>query len=113
MFPSSFQIKPPHDANIQSSILSNLPPSAGASTFDEDYVASFTPDTLPSLIDPWQDTTDAYLAALKASLVINEDGPQVDFVYTAMHGVGADYIDMAFEQCGFKAVNHVKEQRGQ
>ena len=33
-------------------------------------------------------------------------------VYTAMHGVGADYIDKAFEIAGFQPVIHVKEQRG-
>ena len=33
-------------------------------------------------------------------------------VYTAMHGVGSDFIDKAFEATGFDPVIHVKEQRG-
>jgi len=33
-------------------------------------------------------------------------------VYTAMHGVGASYIDRAFQVAGFLPVIHVKEQKG-
>ncbi len=33
-------------------------------------------------------------------------------VYTPMHGVGANYIDRAFQVAGFMPVIHVKEQRG-
>merc|ERR1712018_225056 len=32
-------------------------------------------------------------------------------VYTPMHGVGANFIDEAFDVCGFQPVIHVKEQR--
>ena len=32
-------------------------------------------------------------------------------VYTSMHGVGADTIDLVFDACGFQPVIHVKEQR--
>ena len=32
-------------------------------------------------------------------------------VYTPMHGVGADTIDLVFDACGFQPVVHVKEQR--
>ena len=34
-------------------------------------------------------------------------------VYTAMHGVGAGYVDRAVESCGFKPLVHVMEQRGE
>ena len=33
-------------------------------------------------------------------------------IYTAMHGVGANYIDRAFQVAGFMPVIHVKEQKG-
>jgi len=33
-------------------------------------------------------------------------------VYTPMHGVGANYIDRAFQVAGFLPVIHVKDQRG-
>ena len=33
-------------------------------------------------------------------------------IYTPMHGVGATYIDRAFQVAGFLPVVHVKEQKG-
>ena len=33
-------------------------------------------------------------------------------IYTPMHGVGASYIDRAFQVAGFLPVIHVKEQKG-
>ena len=39
-------------------------------------------------------------------------GSGVKIVYSAMHGVGANFVDRAFEVAGFNPVVHVKKQRG-
>ena len=39
-------------------------------------------------------------------------GSGVKMVYSAMHGVGADFLDRAFKVAGLSPVVHVKKQRG-
>ena len=39
-------------------------------------------------------------------------GSAVKIVYSAMHGVGADFLDRAFRVAGLSPVVHVKKQRG-
>ena len=39
-------------------------------------------------------------------------GSGVKIVYSAMHGVGADFLDRAFKVAGLGPVVHVKKQRG-
>ena len=39
-------------------------------------------------------------------------GSGVKIVYSAMHGVGADFLDRAFKVAGLSPVVHVKKQRG-
>ena len=39
-------------------------------------------------------------------------GSGVKIVYSAMHGVGADFLDRAFKVVGLRPVVHVKKQRG-
>ncbi len=34
-------------------------------------------------------------------------------VYSAMHGVGSNFIDKAFAAAGLQPVHHVKQQRGE
>ena len=66
------------------------------------------------MIDPLEDTSKDYFGTLKSMLfdeAMNRKY-QGKIVYTAMHGVGANFIDQAFKVSGFQPVMHVKEQRG-
>ena len=45
------QIIPPHDVNIQNSILDNLPPLSGADAFEDSFLDQFSASTVPSLVD--------------------------------------------------------------
>ena len=108
-----FKIQPPHDKNIQQSILRNLAPMAGDDTFSEDFLRIF--GSSDQLTDPLEETCSAYYSSLESDLF---DGPldpnlfKKPVVYTAVHGVGADYIDRAVKVAGFAPLVHVKEQRG-
>lgn len=102
------QIKPPHDKNIQKSILNHLKPECDAA-FDED-LSEFDGSLL---FDPHDELCSEYYTMLK-NLLTDEDRNRKfigRIVYTPMHGVGADYIDRAFEVAAFLPVLHVKEQR--
>ena len=68
----------------------------------------------PNLIDPLKESSLAYFSTLNSILfdkTMNQNCKR-KIVYTAMHGVGSDFIDKAFEATGFDPVIHVKEQRG-
>ena len=66
------------------------------------------------LEDPLEETSEAYYKYIDGMLY-DKSGLNQKFdgklVYTAMHGVGANYIDCAFSVAGFNAVIHCKEQR--
>jgi len=105
------QILPPNDTNIQESILKSLEPENREKSFSDDLC-----DVSDLLEDPLEDTIQAYYQYIEAMLFDKEglnqayEGPPL--VYTAMHGVGADYVDRAIAAAGFKQpVVHVKEQR--
>ncbi len=65
-------------------------------------------------MDPLAVQTQEYLKTLDLRLFDPAMNRAFDenIVYTAMHGVGADYLDQAFDKAGFQPVLHVKEQRG-
>ncbi len=64
--------------------------------------------------------TGRYMDALEERLAVapdrrrrrEEEEEATPVVYTAMHGVGADYVDAAFRRAGFRPLIHVEEQRG-
>ena len=126
------QIIPPHNINIQNCITDNLPPAAGPDSFREDFLDDFSERTVPSLVDgldrhskvsesmprldlhSTRSVSKEYYDDLH-SFVYDETmnrGSGVKIVYSAMHGVGANFVDKAFEVAGFNAVVHVKKQRG-
>ena len=103
------QILSPHDKNIQKHILDNLEPYS-KEAFDENRVAYSN----SNLIDPLEESSSSYFSVLDSILFdksMNQSCRR-KIVYTAMHGVGSDFIDKAFEATGFDPVIHVKEQRG-
>ena len=104
------QIKSPHDFNIQESILANQAPFAGADTFNDDL-----PDCDKSLLeDPLSEINEQYFSALEKGLFNKTMNENFDkkIVYSAMHGVGADYVETAFRTAGFSSLVHVQEQKG-
>ena len=108
------QIIPPHNVNIQNCILENLPPAAGADAFEEAFLERFSQRTVPSLVDGLERYSSEYYDDLRSFLydeAMNE-GSGVEIVYSAMHGVGANFLDRAFKVAGFSPVVHVKKQRG-
>ena len=85
------QILSPHDANIQESILESLAPE-GTNVFSDDL--SIYGDLV---IDPMEDTMRDYYSYIESSLYdkqgLNRTFQGRPLVYTAMHGVGANFID--------------------
>lgn len=103
------QIIPPHDAGIHNSILKNLEP---VDNYWNVNVAELRSDKL--LIDPYDEVVPSYYEALKKEIPCeliekNADSP-LDFIYTAMHGVGYPYIQEAFKQVNLRPVVPVIQQ---
>lgn len=101
------QIISPHDKNIQKLILENLCPLE--TSWNLELLES------PLLRDPYTDMIKLYMEKLtayipKKFLNINEKS-DINFVYTAMHGVGYPFIEMAFKSVNLKSVIPVIEQR--
>ena len=93
--------------------MANLEPQNRA--FDVTYLDDFNANSIPALVNPWEEMTEGYLAALESDLYdkkMNQEG-QTKIVYSAMHGVGAEYIEMAFKRAGFQMPISVKEQNGE
>ena len=68
-----------------------------------------------NLVDPLNETSVGYFGSIKSILFDEKMNTRYKgkIVYTAMHGVGADFVDEAFEASGFRnTIIHVKEQRG-
>ena len=64
-------------------------------------------------MDPLKETSKQYCDSMKSILFEEKMNRKYKkkIVYTPMHGVGADTIDLVFDACGFQPVVHVKEQR--
>jgi len=104
------QIKAPRDKGIQASIGQHLAPSAGNDSFDEMAGLRAGPG---HVVDVTEAKIKAYLDRLESGLVVDKAtmaslGP---VVYTAMHGVGADFVEAAFSRANLQPPLHVKEQR--
>ncbi|CAG9798721.1 unnamed protein product [Chironomus riparius] len=104
---NSAQIIPPHDKNIQNSILDNLVP----------FKSSWNLEALnsPLLHDPYDEMFASYFKKMLAVippkyLSINEEA-QLKIVYTAMHGVGYPFVEHAYEVSKLNPVYAVIEQR--
>ena len=102
------QIKPPHDKLILQSISRHLKPE-NDQAFNEN-VEEFK----NLIIDPTDELGNLYYEALfNSSFDIDNLNCNLShkIIYSAMHGVGAAYIDKAFDTVHFKPVIHVSEQR--
>lgn len=102
------QIIGPHDKGIERAILANLEPLA--SSWDDTVLSQSA-----LLRDPLREQSARYLQQLLAhvpaeQLRVNATS-DVRFVYTAMHGVGYEYVRQAFEAARLPAVVAVPEQR--
>ncbi|GAB0100116.1 Phosphorylated adapter RNA export protein [Sergentomyia squamirostris] len=105
---NSAQIISPHDKGIQKSILANLVP----------WSTSWSVDKLDStlLSDPYDEMTALYMEKLGGIIpkdLINEYNVKSDvqFVYSAMHGVGWPFVERGFAVAGLKPPIAVEEQR--
>ncbi|XP_055375651.1 glucose 1,6-bisphosphate synthase [Condylostylus longicornis] len=87
------QIIPPHDKNIQSSILNNLEP------FDSSWDLSLLKSSLVK--DPYDELCKLYVEKLVSIIPKNyfnlNKNSKMKFIYTAMHGVGYPAIQEAFK----------------
>lgn len=91
------QIISPHDKGIQKCILENLEPLDSSWNTKEIYQHSL-------FNDPLNEVLKNYYNDLKDDVLypnINEK-TNIKFTYTAMHGVGFDYMSRAFETASFK-----------
>lgn len=93
------QIISPHDKKIQSYILSNLEPLESSWNVDKIYDS-------PLYADPTDGITRHYYEDLKDNVLYPEvnESTKLKFTYTAMHGVGYDYMKRAFDAANFKVV---------
>jgi phosphomannomutase len=99
------QIIPPHDAGIETSILNNLQPWRHVAPFDPLHA---------SLRDPYQDMVAAYMTECTSKLCWTHEANAaacVPITYSAMHGVGAPFVDTIFESFGLPPVLSVSQQR--
>ncbi|GFS73625.1 phosphoglucomutase-2 [Nephila pilipes] len=99
------QILPPHDKNIQESILRNLKPWPNA--LDTSLVFSS-----PHAYDPLSDIEHRYYHCLTEDCSLNEISgfDSLKITFTAMHGVSHAYMKKAFQKLHFENFVPVKEQ---
>uniref|UniRef100_A0A1S4GYJ9 Phosphoglucomutase n=1 Tax=Anopheles gambiae TaxID=7165 RepID=A0A1S4GYJ9_ANOGA len=105
---NSAQIIPPHDKNIQTSIMENLEPLE--SSWNLELLLS------DKLNDPYDQMVELYFRKLQANVpqpfIRDYNAPSpLRFVYSAMHGVGYPFVVKAFECARLPAVVAVPEQR--
>lgn len=102
------QIIPPHDKNIQKYILNNLEP------LDSSWDVSIL-KTSELIKDPYSEVYDDYypqlLKHIPPSFIEMNRKSNIEFVYTAMHGVGYPFVVEAFKQSGLPEVISVSEQQ--
>lgn len=91
------QITSPHDKKIQSYILNNLEPLESSWDVSKIYESSYYKD-------PRDDIMKHYYQDLKDNILYPEVNRKttLKFIYTAMHGVGNEYMIAAFEAANFK-----------
>ncbi|XP_064609937.1 phosphopentomutase-like [Liolophura sinensis] len=99
------QIISPVDQHISDQILANLEP--WASSWNTDIV-----DTSPLRSDPLQETLVSYNKDVKELICFSSSGSDcpIKFTYTAMHGVGYEYVKVAMKAFSFSEPVPVKEQ---
>lgn len=101
------QIKPPHDKNILKNIGENLEPVDHQAAFNEN-LNEFQVE------DPTEKMSNCYYETLQ-NLLYDRENLNANFaqkiVYSAMHGVGASFIDRAFSSANFPPVVHVEDQK--
>ncbi|KAH8371110.1 hypothetical protein KR093_006272, partial [Drosophila rubida] len=98
----------PHDKNIHNAMMKRLEPLP--SSWDLSIL-----DDHPLLIDPFRDVYPAYYEALKKLIppeyIETNECSQLRFVYTALHGVGFQYVREAFYQARLKPLIPVAQQK--
>lgn len=94
------QIIPPHDKKIQSYILDNLKPLESSWDVSQIYKSS-------CYKDPRDDIMQHYFRDLKDNVLYPEvnRNTTLKFTYTAMHGVGQEYMTAAFEAANFQVTS--------
>lgn len=100
------QIISPHDKGIQKCILENLEPLESSWDTSEIYKH-------PLFKDPLDEVLKAYYEDLKDGVLYPDINKNtiLKFTYTAMHGVGFNYMTSAFETANFKPFIVVEEQK--
>ncbi|KAL6256835.1 hypothetical protein P5V15_011774 [Pogonomyrmex californicus] len=100
------QIISPHDKKIQSYILNNLEPLESSWDVSKIYQSSYYKD-------PRDDIMQHYYQDLKHNVLYPEvnRNTTIKFIYTAMHGVGHEYMTAAFKAANFKPFITVEEQK--
>ncbi|KYN37350.1 Phosphoglucomutase-2 [Trachymyrmex septentrionalis] len=100
------QIISPHDKKIQSYILNNLKPLESSWDVSQIHESSYYKD-------PKDDIMRHYYQDLKDNVLYPEvnRNTTLKFTYTAMHGVGQEYMTAAFEAANFKPFITVEEQK--
>lgn len=91
------QIVSPHDKEIQKKILENLEPSESSWNTSKVYES-------PLYKDPLNDIMVSYFENIKENVLYPEVNKNtiLKFTYTAMHGVGNDYMTAAFNAVNVK-----------
>ncbi|NXF41470.1 PGM2L synthase, partial [Nyctibius bracteatus] len=100
------QITSPHDKEIIKCIEECVEPWNGS--WNENLV-----DTSPLRKDPLKKISDCYMEDLKKICYHRELNMQTNlkFVHTSFHGVGHDYVQLAFKAFGFQPPIPVPEQK--
>ncbi|XP_046820288.1 phosphoglucomutase-2 [Vespa crabro] len=100
------QIVSPHDKEIQKNILENLEPSESSWHISKVYES-------PLYKDPLNDIMLSYFESIKENVLYPEVNKNtiLKFTYTAMHGVGNDYMTAAFNAVNVKPFIAVEEQK--
>ena len=99
------QIIPPHDSGISAHIAKNLKPAI-------DYNVS---DSFVLNHELSEDVTDKVSSAYMAAIATQpsntrETNSDLKIAYTAMHGIGGKWIEMAFQKCSHEVLLNVPSQ---
>ncbi|VUZ50130.1 unnamed protein product [Hymenolepis diminuta] len=100
------QILSPHDKGIATAITESLEPRASSWQYHDVM-------NHPQCLNPMPELEDTYIKVQKEKICFTEEENKksnVQFVYTAMHGVGYNAAKRIFETFGFKHMIPVEEQ---
>jgi phosphoglucomutase/phosphopentomutase len=100
------QIIRPHDSNIAKSIEINLEP------WPQAWDSSLATQS-PLRLDPLDEVNEKYHQAVSTQCCFNgelNEDTKMKFTYSAMHGVGYQFVQRLFSQFGIPEVIPVKEQ---